>query len=420
MTDRGRGATKPWQMPPKALFAIAKRAVAETASDNVGLIAAGVAFYGFLALVPFLGAVVLVYGVAADPATVIKNVNQLAAVMPPDIAGLIGDQLMNVVKTSDGKKGFGILIALALALFSARNGAAAVITALNVAYEENEKRSFIHVNLLALVMTAGAVGVAILAVIAITALGHLEALFPRAPDAVTLAGKIIAYLALVLAGAGGAATLYRYGPSRQLAKWVWLTPGSILAALLWLLLTIGFGIYVANFGDYGATYGSLGTVVVTLTWLFLSSYILLFGAELNSEFEHQTAQDSTVAGAAIGSRGAWVADHVAGDKARLPPYSAPETASGSVQPPARQQPHEPYASFPAAASASWALALLSRGKGGSGLALLTVTAALVWIGREPPARRCVWRPIALQRALRSRQTMKLRSQTCTPRSMGIG
>ncbi len=311
MSNDGRSASRPWHMPPRALIAIARRTVAEAINDNIGLIAAGVAFYGFLALVPFLAAVVLVYGVAADPATVERHVSALTEVMPADVAGLIGDQLHQVVATSGEKKGIGIAAALALALFSARNGAGAIITALNVAYEEDEKRSFVIVTLLAIAMTAAAVLLAIVAVVAITAFGHVESLFPGTPDWLTMLGTMTAYAVLLLAGAAAAATLYRYGPSRQKAKWVWLTPGSLLAAVLWLAITIGFGIYVDHFGDYGATYGSLGAVIVTLTWLFLSSYALLLGAELNSEFEHQTAHDSTGAGAPLGARGAWVADHVA-------------------------------------------------------------------------------------------------------------
>nr|MDP9412987.1 YihY/virulence factor BrkB family protein [Pseudomonadota bacterium] len=225
---------------------------------------------------------------------------------------LIGEQLMNVVQTSGGKKGFGLLLALALALFGARNGAGAIITALNIAYEEEETRGFIRVNLLALGMTAAAVLVAILALVAVTALGYLHKLFPGTPAFLLALGKIVTYVLLTLAGAAAAATLYRYGPSRQKARWAWLTPGSALAAVSWVLLTLAFGIYVANFGNYDATYGSLGAVVVLLTWMYLSSYILLFGAELNSELEHQTAKDTT-SGAPLpmGHRGAWVADHIA-------------------------------------------------------------------------------------------------------------
>lgn len=265
----------------------------EAGDDNLGLISAGVAFYGFLALVPLLGAIVLSYGIVAEPKTVIANVGQLTSVMPADAAKLIGEQLLNVVKTSDGKKGLGLLVALVIALFGARNGATAIMTALNVAYDEKEDRGFIKLNLYALGITVGAVVVAIVAMIAIAALGHLETLFPGLPKFVVAVGKLVTYVLLALAGAAGAATLYRYGPSRAEAKWTWLTPGSLIVTVLWLALTIGFGIYVANFGNYNATYGSLGAVIVMLTWLYLSSYILVLGAELNSELERQTTAQTT-------------------------------------------------------------------------------------------------------------------------------
>jgi membrane protein len=133
----------------------------------------------------------------------------------------------------------------------------------------------------------------VIAMISIAALGHLDTLLPWAPAPVLVLGKILTYVLMAGAGAAAAATLYRYGPNREKAKWVWLTPGSIAATLLWLLLTFGFGIYVANFGNYDATYGSLGAVIVLLTWLYLSAYVLLMAAELNSEIEHQTARDTT-------------------------------------------------------------------------------------------------------------------------------
>lgn len=299
-------------MPLKGWKDIFVRTWGEAGDDNVGLVAAGVAFYGFLALVPLLGAIVLSYGLVADPKTVVHNVQGLTSVMPGDAAKLVGEQLMNVVKTSASKKGLGLLLALALAVFGARSAAGSIVTALNIAYEEKEKRSFIVVNVLALGITAAGVVVAVLAIVAIAALGDLEALLPTAPRFVVVLGKLLSYVALALAGAAGAATLYRYGPSRTKPRWVWLTPGSILAAVLWLALTLGFGIYVANFGNYNATYGSLGAVMVLLTWLYLSSYILLFGAELNSELEHQTAEDTTSgADKPVGERHAWAADHVA-------------------------------------------------------------------------------------------------------------
>lgn len=310
----GREAVSPWALGWPAWKAIALRTWREASQDNVGLVAAGVAFYGFLALVPLLGAIVLSYGIVAEPETVMRNMRQLTSVMPTDAAQLIGEQLMNVVKTADGKKGFDLLLALGVALFGARNGAGAIVTALNIAYEEEEKRSFVRLNLLALAMTSAAVLIAVLAMVAIAAMGHLEELLPALPSWIAIVGKLFAYVLLTAAGAAGAATLYRYGPSRERASWVWITPGSAFSAICWLLLTIGFGVYVANFGNYNATYGSLGTVVVLLTWLYLSSYILVFGAELNSEIEHQTATDTTTGPTRpMGERGAWMADHVADD-----------------------------------------------------------------------------------------------------------
>ena len=394
LNAQGHDATTPWQMPPKAWLSVAKRTWAETGSDNIGLIAAGVAFYGFLALVPLLGAIVLIYGIAAEPSTVMHNMKQLMAVMPAEVAKLIGEQLMSVVKTSDGKKGFGLLLAIGLALFGARNGAGAVITALNVVYEEQEARGFVRLNVLALGITAAAVLVAILALVAVAALGYLQAVLPQAPDAVVVLGKLVAYLLLTLAGAGAAATLYRYGPSRQNARWIWLTPGSLFAALMWLALTVGFGVYVANFGNYNATYGSLGTVVVTLTWLYLSSYILLFGAELNAELEHQTATDTTTADAPLGARGAWVADHVADDgipdaspgglTTTKPSGLGDVVASrGAVH--AAQMIGLPKVGWVPSAAATLGLALLRRGRGVSGVAVIGVTAATMWALRERPA-----------------------------------
>lgn len=311
--SRARAATSPWRMPPSAWKDVVLRAVKETSDDNVDIVAAGVAFYGFLAMMPLLGALVLSYGLVAEPTAVIGHMQTLMRVMPADAARLIGEQLLNVIETSDGKKGLGLLLAIALAMFGARNGASAIITALNIAYEEKEKRGFLRVNLLALVITGCAVLSALLAAFAIALLGRVELLVPHLPQAVLVAGRIAAYTGLLLAGAAGAATLYRYAPSRRKARWVWISPGSLLVSILWLCLTLGFGLYVANFGNYNATYGSLGAVVVLLTWFYLSSYVLVFGAELNSEFERETAQDTTEGPARpIGSRGAAMADVVAG------------------------------------------------------------------------------------------------------------
>lgn len=314
--DRGQNADKPSEIPASGWKEIALRAWKETDKDNVGIVAAGVAFYGFLALVPLMGAIVLTYGLFAEPATVLRHAGSITNMIPGEAGQLIGQQLISVVQTSGGKKGLGLVLALAVAIWGARNAAGSVVTALNIAYEEEEKRGFIKTNLLAIGMTVGAVLLALLAGGAIAMLGYLQHLFPGLGPVGAFFWKVLTYLLLGGVAAAAAATLFRYGPSRENAKWTWLTPGSIAFAVAWILLTLGFGFYVSNFGNYGATYGSLSAIVILLTWLYLSSYVLLFAAELNSEIEHQTAKDTTdrPADKPLGARGAWSADHVAAGK----------------------------------------------------------------------------------------------------------
>jgi membrane protein len=316
MVDRkGHQADTPAEMPRAAWKDIAARTYKRVWDDNVGLVAAGVAFYSFFALLSLLGLIVLSYGFIADPHTVIEHMRALTAVLPTDVAQIIGDQLMTAVKASEGMKGLGILLAFVVAIYGGTNGAAAVLTALNIAYEEKEERSLWRFYLLAVSMTLAALVVALSLLAATAAIAFLQRLLPATPDALVIAGKLAGYVILTLLAAGIAATLYRFGPSREDAKWKWITPGSVFAAVAWLLLTIGFGFYVSNFTNYSASYGSLGAVVALLTWMYLSAYAFIVGAELNSEIEHQTAKDSTTGHPQpLGDRGAWAADNVAIDE----------------------------------------------------------------------------------------------------------
>ena len=310
---KGRHAESPADIPAPGWKEIALRTWKEASKDNISLVAAGVAFYGLLAMVPMLGATVLTYGLVATPQTVLHNMQSLTTSLPTDVAKLVGDQLMNVVKTSGSKKGLGLIVALAVALWGARNAAGSMIIALNIAYEEEEKRSWLQVTLLSLAITAGAVLLALVAAAAIGAMAQLQSWLPNIGPVGVIAGKVLAYVLLGAIAAAAAATLYRYGPSRTKAKWKWITPGSVFFAIGWVVLTLGFGYYVSHFGKYNVTYGSLGGVIVLVTWLYLSSLILLFGAEFNSEIEHQTARDTTARRSEkpLGDRGAWSADHVA-------------------------------------------------------------------------------------------------------------
>jgi membrane protein len=312
--SKGHQASTPAEMPRAAWKDIAARTYKRTWDDNVGLIAAGVAFYGFFALLSLLGLIVLVYGLVADPLTVIEHMRVLTAVLPTDVAFVIGDQLMTAVKASEGTKGLAIILAFVVATYGGTNGAASVITALNIAYEEKETRSLFRFYLLAVSMTLGALVLALAALAGTAALTFLQHLLPKAAPLTVIAGKVVGYAILVFAAAGIASTLYRFGPAREDAQWRWITPGSSFAAIAWLLLTWLFGLYVSHFTNYRASYGSLGAVVALLTWMYLSAYAFIFGAELNSEIEHQTAKDSTTgAPKPMGTRGAWAADNVATD-----------------------------------------------------------------------------------------------------------
>src|SRR6476469_5501920 len=314
LDPKGHQASSPWQMPGVAWKDILARTYKRTWDDNIALVAAGVAFYSFFALLSLLGLIVLVYGFVADPMTVIEHIRSLPGILPSDVAFIIGDQLMNAVKASEQTKGLGILLAFLVATYGGTNGAASVITALNIAYEEKEKRSLLRFYTIAVTMTLGALVVALAALAATAALAYLQHLAPRAPGPLVVAGKVLGYILLALVAAGIASILYRFGPSREDARWKWITPGSTFAAATWLLLTWAFGIYVSRFTNYHATYGSLGAVVALLTWMYLSAYAFIVGAELNSEIEHQTAIDSTTGSPRqMGQRGAWAADNVATD-----------------------------------------------------------------------------------------------------------
>jgi membrane protein len=282
-----KGARSPADIRADGWWAIMKRVWNQSSQDNIGLVSAGVAFYAFLAFVPLLAAMVLTYGLVAEPSSVVTNMKMLTAMVPQDAATLIGDQLSGVVNTAQAKKGFGLLLALLFSIYGSMNGASGLIAALNVAYEVKEQRSFVKLTILAIVFTVGAVATLILAVVGISALALVQKLLPTTTGAVHVLVKIAVWFVEALAVSLIVALIYRYGPNRPKAPWKWLSPGSVAATLLWVAVTLLFGLYVSSFGSYNATYGSLGAVVVFLTWLYLTAYVLLMGAELNSETERE-------------------------------------------------------------------------------------------------------------------------------------
>lgn len=376
-------AASPWRLSLSDWKDIALRTWRAATMDNIGLVSAGVAFYAFVAIVPLLAATVLTYGLIASPRSVLANIGSLAHVLPRDIASLIAQELLNVVHTSSGKKGAGVLVALLIALYGASNASGSIVTALNIAYEEKEKRGFIEVTVLSLVLTVAAVVMALLAVASIAVLQFISDLLPRAPI-VVLVSKIAT--PIVLAGGAGmaAAALYHFGPSRDDAQWKWLTPGSVFSAVGWLAVTAAFGLYLTRFAHYDVTYGSLGAVVALLTWIYLSAYVFLFGGELNNEVGRQAGRAVVQVPETLAPLVIRPSNEVALSPLLLPAPAPPHayltsratTHAGSLVGVAK-------IGMITSAIATIGLGLLrKRGRAVAGAVLLTTAAGLALLGRE--------------------------------------
>lgn len=282
----------------------------EIADDHVATFAAGVAFFGLLALFPAIGAVIALAALALDPLLIEAQLGGLLSALPAEAAGILQAQLTEVAASAGGGMTLAALFGLAVSLYSASKGMKVLIEGMNLAYDEDEERGFIRLNLMAIGMTLGAIVGIVAALAAMVAVPAILATVGLSGVGTALLqyGRwvVLAVLALL-----GLAALYRYGPSRDKPKWRWVSPGSLLATVLWIAGSALFSIYASNFGSYNETYGTLGGVIVLLTWLWLSAFIVLLGAEVNSEIEHQTKRDTTEGpDKPLGQRGAVMADSV--------------------------------------------------------------------------------------------------------------
>lgn len=264
---------------------VAKGTFSEAGKDNLGLVASGIAFNAFLALVPLLTAVVLGYGLFASPDQVAKHIASLAQMMPSEAAELVGRQLENMVQSSGAATGFGLLLTLAIAIYGAMRGASGIIVGLNIAYNVKESRSFAGQTITALAITLGLILLFIVASIAISMASMAQQLLPQLGGFLRQVLQIGSWVVAAAAVSAVIALIYAYAPHRDEPRWRWLSPGSAIATIVWIIATLAFSFYVRNFGSYNATYGALGAVIVFLTWLYLSAYILLLGAELNQVLE---------------------------------------------------------------------------------------------------------------------------------------
>jgi membrane protein len=308
--ERGREADHPSEIPGSGWRDILLRVWQQIGADNISMIAAGVAFYGLLAIFPAITAFVSIWGLLADPAQVQQQFAALREIVPAEGWQLLNEQLRSVAATSGASLGWGVALGILVALWSAGAGVRALITALNIAYDEDEKRGFVELYAVAFLFTVALIGAAVLALTIIVAVPVILQFLPLGGLA-NAAIRVLTWLVLAALVIGGLALLYRYGPSRSHARLRWVTWGAIAAAGLWLLASFGFQVYAANFANYSATYGALGAVIALLMWFWVSAFVVLLGAELNAEMEHQTRKDSTSGPEKpLGARGAYVADHV--------------------------------------------------------------------------------------------------------------
>ncbi len=307
----GRNADTPSDIPARGWWQITKRVISRFGDDRVMANAAGVTFYTLLAIFPAIASLISLYGLIADPSTIGQHLSLAAGVIPEGGMQIISDQVKSLTSAPPKALGLGVIFGIATSLWSANAGIKALFDALNVVYEEKESRSFIHLTLISFAFTLGALVFVMLALSAIVVLPAVLSFVGISATADVLL-KVLRWPLMLSAIAFLLAFIYRYGPSRRHAKWRWLSWGSAFSAIVWAIASLGFSFYVSNFGNYNKTYGSLGAAVGFMTWIWISSMIVLIGAELNAEMEHQTERDTTVgAPKPLGARGATKADHVA-------------------------------------------------------------------------------------------------------------
>jgi len=306
---RGRRADTPQEIPAKGWKDIAKRTLKEVKADQVPLLGAGVAFYVLLALFPAIIAGVSIYGLVADPQTVRDQINQLTNMLSPETAKLVGTQLEQVTSSAGGALGLATVLGILTALWSASSGMKALITGVNLAYDETEGRKFVKLRGLSILMTVGAM---VLLAVALALIVGFPAVPDSWPTSLQWTAAILRFVLLAVLLMAGLAALYRYAPDRDKPRWSWASPGSVVATVLWVLASVGFSVYVNAFGNYNKTYGALAGIIILMFWLYLSAFVVLVGAELNAEMELQTVEDTTAGPTRpMGERDAYVADHVA-------------------------------------------------------------------------------------------------------------
>jgi membrane protein len=311
VATHGRHADWPSEIPARGWWDIVKRVWTRLGEDKVSMMASSVAFYSLLSLFPALTALISLYGLIADPAQVESFLTSMRGILPDEALQIIASQTQELLSAGSRNLGLGLAISLLFALWSANYATTMLITALNGAFEEKEKRSYPMVIATGLAITSALILFGIVSLLLIAILPAIIDILP-VPEAWRQIIGLVRWPILAVLVALALAAIYRYGPSREWARWRWVSWGAVVATIAWIIVSYGFSLYVARFASYHKTYGSLGAVVVLMMWLYLTAYVILLGAELDAEMEHQTARDSTIGPPKpLGQRGARKADTVA-------------------------------------------------------------------------------------------------------------
>jgi membrane protein len=286
------GARAPMEIPPAGWRAVLMRVFHGISEDRITTIAGGVTFFILLALFPGLAGLISLYGLFADSGTIAQHLDSLQGIMPEGGLQILRDQLQQLTSQPPQKLGFATAGSLAISLWSANGGIKAMFEGLNAVYHETEKRSFIKLNAISLAFTLGILGFVVAALLTITVVPQLLSFLGLRGigEVVNIARWPILFVVACLM----IAVVYRFGPSRDQARWRWISPGSIFAAVVWIAASLLFSWYTSHFGSYNKTYGSLGAAVGFMTWMWISTVVILIGAKINAELEHQTAVDTTV------------------------------------------------------------------------------------------------------------------------------
>ncbi|MGR3757187.1 MAG: YihY/virulence factor BrkB family protein [Tranquillimonas sp.] len=314
MTDTapGRHADAPQEIPRAGWIEILKRVGSEISADHVSVVSAGTAFFGLLALFPAVTALISIAGLIFDPATIQNQIASMTAMLPQNASEIIVGQAQKVAGSGQTGIGLAAIFGILLALYGASAGMRTLMEGMNIAYDETESRGTIKLYIVSLILTVVLTVGLLLALGVSLALPAIVAAL-RLPSWIETLMQWLSWPILFVFAIFGLNVIYRWGPSREDARWRWISPGAVLATVIWLIGTGLFTIYATNFGSYNQTYGALGGVIILLTWLWLSAFIVLLGAEFNSEMEHQTAKDTTTGPAEpMGDRGAVKADSTAG------------------------------------------------------------------------------------------------------------